>query len=81
VKSCPQPAAPRAGSLSPAASAGAGTASLKGCQGLAGHPPKGRKEREERGGMGEKLKNNHKENKLFFEIGNFKEKIYEPLGL
>lgn len=38
-----------------------------------------RQERKE--GEGEKLKNNHKENKLFFEIGNFKEKIYEPLGL
>lgn len=36
---------------------------------------------ERRGREGEKLKNNHKENKLFFEIGNFKEKIYEPLGL
>lgn len=45
MKSCPQPAAPWAGCLSPAASAGAGTASLKGCQGLAGHLPKGRKER------------------------------------
>lgn len=44
MESCPQLAAPWVGSLSPAAPAGASTASLKGCQGLAGHPPKGRKE-------------------------------------
>lgn len=40
-----------------------------------------RQRRERGGGREKKMKNNHKENKLFFEIGDFKGKIYEPLGL